>query len=586
MLSVSNRNRESKIQDFHTLDLAFSSKNSHFSGELHNDVQAGEGIMKHFHIRLWLLVLLLGTVTAPAVSQLQIAIDSFSVQAYPKVAFKVRVTDGGSTVTGLSLPNFTIFEDGVIQAPIDGGCNDSVVSSFLSVMLIIDRSGSMDPFFGPNKLRDAQNAAKKFLDRLSNKDEAALVSFNNRVSFDQGWTSNIQLVKNEIDNLSAGGGTAIWDAVTQGVVWTRDRQKKKVIILLTDGKDNSSSTTLQQAVSAAKASDIIVFTIGLGNAAEIPESELRYLASQTGGQYYRTPNSTELDAIYQLIANQIISQGYCELWYFSKIDCLDGSEHEVEVEVNTGGDRAVATATFNVPLDSSTFSYVDVAIDRNYVVEAGEEITIPVKLTRITTNRPQTDFTFDVHFNTSLLSLESAEPAGAASGFTLASTPSATGSTLRLTGTTAIRDTGEFVILRFKAAHTFSSGKTEIEVTPPRVQQTCTVASSFNGLVTISGYCERAIIPGTSTGTDAYLSVNPNPFNPVTTINYAVPSAGPVKLEVFDVLGRRIMTLVDKVQPAGTFSLPFNGGGFSSGIYFVRLTTARTVLDRKIVLTK
>jgi len=542
--------------------------------------------MRYFHIRLWLLGLLLGVVTAPAVSQLQIVIDSFSVQAFPKIACKVSVTDGGATVTGLGLPDFTIFEDGVIQAPISGGCNDSVVASALSVMLIIDRSGSMNPFFGPNKLRDARNAAKKFLDRLSSSDEAALISFNDRVSFDHAWTSNLVLVKNEIDNLRAGGGTAVWDAVAQGVVWTRNRLKKKVIILLTDGKDNNSSTTLQQAVDAAKAAGIIVFTIGLGNAAEIPESELRYLASQTGGQYYRTPNSSDLDAIYQLIANQIISRGYCELWYFSTIDCLDGSEHELEVEVTNGGNRAVATVTFNVPLDSSTFSYVDVAIDRNYVVEAGEEITVPVKLTRITTNRPQTDFTFDVHFNTNLLSLEEAEPAGAASGFTLTSTPSPTGSTLRLTGTTAIRDTGNFVILRFKAARTFSSGKTEIEVTPPRVQQTCTVASSFNGLVTVSGYCERAIIPGTSTGTEAYLSVNPNPFNPVTTINYAVPSTGPVKLEVFDVLGRRIMTLVDRAQQAGAFSLPFNGKGLSSGIYFVRLTAGRTLLDQKIVLAK
>ncbi|RMF68225.1 MAG: T9SS C-terminal target domain-containing protein [Calditrichaeota bacterium] len=63
----------------------------------------------------------------------------------------------------------------------------------------------------------------------------------------------------------------------------------------------------------------------------------------------------------------------------------------------------------------------------------------------------------------------------------------------------------------------------------------------------------------------------PNPFNPSTTISYALPRSGFVTLEVFDLMGRRVATLVKKKQPAGFYSARWNARNSASGVYFSRL---------------
>jgi endonuclease/exonuclease/phosphatase family metal-dependent hydrolase/uncharacterized protein YdeI (BOF family) len=78
----------------------------------------------------------------------------------------------------------------------------------------------------------------------------------------------------------------------------------------------------------------------------------------------------------------------------------------------------------------------------------------------------------------------------------------------------------------------------------------------------------------------------PNPFNPTTTISYALASPSEVKLEVFDVLGRTVATLVNSRQAAGTYSVNFNASRLSSGIYFYRLQAGAFVATKKMLLVK
>jgi hypothetical protein len=63
----------------------------------------------------------------------------------------------------------------------------------------------------------------------------------------------------------------------------------------------------------------------------------------------------------------------------------------------------------------------------------------------------------------------------------------------------------------------------------------------------------------------------PNPFNPSTKIRYDLPKNELVKLFVFDALGRKIETLVNETQSAGTYEATFNASQLPSGIYFARL---------------
>jgi len=85
----------------------------------------------------------------------------------------------------------------------------------------------------------------------------------------------------------------------------------------------------------------------------------------------------------------------------------------------------------------------------------------------------------------------------------------------------------------------------------------------------------------------------PNPFNPSTTIQYQLPTASDVRLEVYDLLGRKVMTLVNAKQMAGTYSVQFNAAALASGVYFYRLQAGATnsasapfVQTKKMILVK
>lgn len=87
---------------------------------------------------------------------------------------------------------------------------------------------------------------------------------------------------------------------------------------------------------------------------------------------------------------------------------------------------------------------------------------------------------------------------------------------------------------------------------------------------------------------DAYrLDANyPNPFNPQTTIRYALPEAASVRLNVYDAVGRLVRVLVDQQQAAGMHETPFAAGTLPSGLYFYRLDAGPFSDVRSMLLVK
>lgn len=78
----------------------------------------------------------------------------------------------------------------------------------------------------------------------------------------------------------------------------------------------------------------------------------------------------------------------------------------------------------------------------------------------------------------------------------------------------------------------------------------------------------------------------PNPFNPSTIISFALPRAGNVSLDVFNILGQQVLTLLDEHREAGVHQIEFDGANFPSGIYFYRLEHADGSTTRKMTLVK
>jgi len=78
----------------------------------------------------------------------------------------------------------------------------------------------------------------------------------------------------------------------------------------------------------------------------------------------------------------------------------------------------------------------------------------------------------------------------------------------------------------------------------------------------------------------------PNPFNPSTIISFSIPSRSFVSLRIFDLIGRRVATLINEYQNAGTHFATFNATNLSSGIYFYRLQAGSFSETKKLVLQK
>lgn len=78
----------------------------------------------------------------------------------------------------------------------------------------------------------------------------------------------------------------------------------------------------------------------------------------------------------------------------------------------------------------------------------------------------------------------------------------------------------------------------------------------------------------------------PNPFNPNTMISFSIPQSGFVKLEVFDISGKKEAVLVDEEKPAGNYRHEFNASNLSSGVYFYKLTANGFENTKKMILVK
>jgi|GEM_PF-2070507 len=118
----------------------------------------------------------------------------------------------------------------------------------------------------------------------------------------------------------------------------------------------------------------------------------------------------------------------------------------------------------------------------------------------------------------------------------------------------------------------------------------CIPADSLSATVSPTGACAR---PSASEPVDAPATsrftvetVYPNPTTGATRLRYALPSAMAVKVEVFDLLGRRIETVVDETQAAGTYNAVFDARGLTTGVYVYRVSAGGQVQNRTFVVNR
>lgn len=78
----------------------------------------------------------------------------------------------------------------------------------------------------------------------------------------------------------------------------------------------------------------------------------------------------------------------------------------------------------------------------------------------------------------------------------------------------------------------------------------------------------------------------PNPFNASTTIEFDIETPGDTRLEVYNLMGQKVATLIDDYLESGPKTVAWDASEFSSGVYFYKLNTGNEAITRRMTLLK
>ena len=250
------------------------------------------------------------------------------------VVIPVSVTDSTNRfVLGLRKEDFKLLDNGVEQ-PISHFSGEDVP---LSIGLAFDISGSMD-----FKMRSSRDAAATMLKTMNPQDEAFLVEFNDKVNLTVPFTGKTEEIRNALQNVQAGGLTALLDAVNFTLEQMKSaKNARKAIVIVSDGGDNSSKYTAAQIESLVRAADVEIYCMGvfdpLASLALSPEEVsgprlLSEIATQTGGRAFAASVSSDMPSVAARIAIELRNQYV--LSYYPREQIKDGKYHTVEVKVS------------------------------------------------------------------------------------------------------------------------------------------------------------------------------------------------------------------------------------------------------------
>ncbi|MCC2672909.1 MAG: hypothetical protein K0Q72_5381 [Armatimonadetes bacterium] len=257
---------------------------------------------------------------------------------FPAVTLFAYPTDTrGVRIGGLRPDSFQVTENGlpaeVLKVESEGGSID--------VCLALDRSPSM---LDENKLGYAKSAAREFVSQLAPGDQAALITFSNGSTLDQGLTREHGALLSAIDRTQVSGNTtpfmdAVYWSITQvglrpgsgSVVGAgAGRQDaRRVVLALTDGNDRASRVLPQELIDYARSNGVALCMVALG--IDASGAQMQYLSEQTGGVYMRAPSPQDLQSLYVALAHQL-RQEY-RITYRSPRPEPDGTKRNVHVSL-------------------------------------------------------------------------------------------------------------------------------------------------------------------------------------------------------------------------------------------------------------
>ena len=239
--------------------------------------------------------------------------------------FNASVLDrNGRAISGMRESDFTVWENGIERRVTDV----SPANEPFNLVLLLDVSGSVE-----ERMDFIRKAARDFLRTASPQDRISIISFRDDIQVISDFSTDRQMLSRKLDEIDAGGGTALYDAV--GYVLSeplrRLRGERTAIVVMSDGDDNKSFVPFPAILEALSESGALVYPLyvpsGLVPESSVPRPEItidplrsryltlttraeeegRKLAAASGGVYYPIRRIDDLQKAYDDVVAQLRS---------------------------------------------------------------------------------------------------------------------------------------------------------------------------------------------------------------------------------------------------------------------------------------
>ncbi len=232
------------------------------------------------------------------------------------------VTDrNGRAISGMRDADFVVYEDGSERKVV----NVAPATEPFNLVLLLDVSGSVE-----ERIDFIRKAARDFLGTASPQDRISIISFHDDIKIISDFTTDRRLLSKKLDELDAGGATALWDALAYTLVDTLKplRGERTAVVILSDGDDNKSFIPFPAILEATVESGALVYPLyvpsGLIPESSVPKPSItvdpmrtRYLtittraaeegeklATVSGGVFYSIKRLEDLQKAY----NDVVAQ--------------------------------------------------------------------------------------------------------------------------------------------------------------------------------------------------------------------------------------------------------------------------------------
>jgi Ca-activated chloride channel homolog len=253
------------------------------------------------------------------------------------------VTDNqGRLVPNLEQEEFTVLDNGKPQ-PITLFQNETQP---FTVIVMLDFSFSMT-----THLDLLKQATEQFILRMLPADKGQVGAFSDKIQFSGEFTNDRDDLVAALKDLQFGNPTRLYDAIDASIDMLKNVEGRKIVLVFTDGDDTASRKGMGDVLDRAKASETMIYAIGLESEFPIgpgrmqrtrPDRGLRKLADETGGGYFELKKTTELAPTFTRVAQELHS-----LYTIGfQPTVLDNKEHRLDVKMKQAGQTGRARRSY------------------------------------------------------------------------------------------------------------------------------------------------------------------------------------------------------------------------------------------------